>query len=103
MYQLLRFKSLDSLRVACDLFEEMAIDSRFGSPRSPNEPDALPHSTASAPSLRSRNSVYLPMARQNDGAAGSNVKVVVRVRDFLPRGKFIPSALSYNDWALMPG
>lgn len=69
----------------------MAICSRFGSPCSPRSPrydsDALPPSNASAPSLRSRNSVYVPMARVNDAAGAGNVKVVVRVRDFLPRGK----------------
>ena len=49
-------------------------------------------SSASSPSLRSREGVVVPIARE-DGAAsptpGGNVKVVVRVRKFLPRGKFI--------------
>ncbi|KAN0079228.1 P-loop containing nucleoside triphosphate hydrolase protein [Elaphomyces granulatus] len=45
-------------------------------------------STASSPSLRSRESVIVPVGRQ-DGVSsptpGGNVKVVVRVRGFLPR------------------
>jgi hypothetical protein len=46
-------------------------------------------STASVPSLRARESVAIP-ARHSDGVSsptpGGNVKVVVRVRKFLPRG-----------------
>lgn len=46
-------------------------------------------STASSPSLRAKESVAVPVGRQ-DGVAspspGGNVRVVVRVRKFLPRG-----------------
>lgn len=47
-------------------------------------------STASSPSLRARESISVPAGRQ-DGIAspapGGNVRVVVRVRKFLPRGR----------------
>ncbi|CRG84421.1 Kinesin-like protein unc-104 [Talaromyces islandicus] len=46
-------------------------------------------STASSPSLRSRESVIVPasgpLTLQSPGSGGGNVKVVVRVRAFLPR------------------
>src|SRR5438034_6071553 len=49
-------------------------------------------STASSPSLRSRESVVMP-AGMIDGAGstagGGNVRVVVRVRGFLPRGALL--------------
>lgn len=52
---------------------------------------AAMRSTASSPSLRSREGVVVPVDRQ-DGVSsptpGGNVKVVVRVRGFLPRGRF---------------
>jgi hypothetical protein len=41
-------------------------------------------SSASTPSLRSREGSVTPIGRMD--APGGNVKVVVRVRDFLPRG-----------------
>ena len=43
-------------------------------------------STASAPSLRSRESEPVPMGRNTPDNGGGNVKVVVRVRGFLSRG-----------------
>jgi hypothetical protein len=49
-------------------------------------------STASSPSLRSRESVVMPYP-MIDGACntsgGGNVRVVVRVRGFLPRGALL--------------
>ena len=45
-------------------------------------------STASSPSLRSRTPVTVPMTPPNLSTnPGGNVKVVVRVRNFLPRGQ----------------
>lgn len=44
-------------------------------------------STASSPSLRSKTPVNVPMAPSNLNPGG-NVKVVVRVRGFLPRGNY---------------
>ena len=89
MYAPLRHRFKDVLRNVCDLLAAMAIDHRLymQSPSYDFEPRPDPQSTASAPSLRSRHSVYLPMARQVDGPAGGNVKVVVRVRGYLPRGQ----------------
>ena len=48
-------------------------------------------SSASSPSLRSRESVVVPMERENGAASagGGNVRVVVRVRGFLPRGMLL--------------
>jgi hypothetical protein len=46
-------------------------------------------STASSPSLRARESVSVPVGRTDGSASpapGGNVRVVVRVRKFLPRG-----------------
>lgn len=46
-------------------------------------------STASSPSLRARESVVVPVSRAGtpvNGVGGGNVRVVVRVRGFLPRG-----------------
>jgi len=44
-------------------------------------------SSASTPSLRSRESEIVPMGRNTPDNGGGNVRVVVRVRGFLPRGK----------------
>ncbi len=45
-------------------------------------------STASSPSLRSRTPVSVPMTPMSSNTnPGGNVKVVVRVRGFLPRGE----------------
>ena len=44
-------------------------------------------SSASTPSLRSRESEVVPMGRATPDNAGGNVRVVVRVRGFLPRGR----------------
>lgn len=53
-----------------------------------------PVSGASTPSLRARHSVYIPMAQPGD--LQGNVKVVVRVRKFLPRGETTNSASPVN-------
>lgn len=49
-------------------------------------------STASSPSLRSRESVIVSTQgiRPASPSPGGNVKVVVRVRGFLPRGETFP-------------
>lgn len=47
---------------------------------------AAVRSSASTPSLRSREGSVTPLGRMMD-APGGNVKVVVRVRGFLPRGE----------------
>lgn len=43
-------------------------------------------SSASSPSLRSRESAVVPMGRSTPEVGGGNVRVVVRVRAFLQRG-----------------
>ena len=66
-------------------FKDMAIDPRAypgvvtGS--------QIKRSQASSPSLRSRESELVPMAPATSDNGGGNVRVVVRVRGFLPRGK----------------
>ena len=46
-------------------------------------------SSASTPSLRSRESELVPMGRATPDNGGGNVRVVVRVRGFLSRGILI--------------
>lgn len=51
-------------------------------------PQQMLKSSASTPSLRSRESEVVTMGRSGTpGNEGGNVRVVVRVRGFLPRGK----------------
>ena len=73
--------------LVCDIverFKDMAIDRR-GFPGIATELKSL-KSSASSPSLRSRESELVPMARAAPDNGGGNVKVVVRVRGFLARG-----------------
>ncbi len=57
---------------------------------------AIP-SSASSPSLRSKEMVVVPMASPMPATPGGNVKVVVRVRGFLQRGAntLIPDVPGY--------
>ena len=67
-----------------ELLKDMALDPRaFPGVAS----EARIKSSASAPSLRARESEVVSMGRSTPDNAGGNVKVVVRVRAFLPRGK----------------
>ena len=63
---------------------DMALDPR-GFPGIANEFRQL-KSSASTPSLRSKDSELVPMTRTTSESGGGNVRVVVRVRGFLPRG-----------------
>ena len=77
-------------RVICDIFnrlEEMALDPR-GFPGVAEVRQLK--SSASTPSLRSRESQLVPMGRSTPDNGGGNVRVVVRVRGFLPRGIIRP-------------
>lgn len=60
--------------------------------RSTNASSAALRSTASSPSLRAKEHVVMSPSRV-DGVAspspGGNVRVVVRVRNFLPRGMYL--------------
>ena len=51
--------------------------------------ETRPKSSASTPSLRSRDSEVMSVGRSTPDVGGGNVKVVVRVRAFLPRGTSI--------------
>ncbi|KAL8822430.1 MAG: hypothetical protein Q9191_006836, partial [Dirinaria sp. TL-2023a] len=64
----------------------MALDPR-GFPGIAPEVRPL-KSSASSPSLRSRESELVPMGRSTPENSGGNVRVVVRVRGFLPREPF---------------
>ena len=80
--QQLRYQEL-----ICDIaqrLEDMALDPR-GFPGVATEVRQL-KSSASTPSLRSRESEIVPMGRATPDNGGGNVRVVVRVRGFLPRG-----------------
>lgn len=83
----LRFEKL-TLEL-CKSLQDMALDYR-GFPGVVTEAQRPLHSSASTPSLRSRESELVPMARTGtpDGGGG-NVRVVVRVRGFLSRGMLI--------------
>ena len=64
--------------------KDMALDPR-AYPGVASEVRSL-KSSASTPSLRSRESEFVPMGRSTPDNGGGNVRVVVRVRGFLPRG-----------------
>lgn len=74
----------DSILAINDTLTGMALDPRL----MPGvASDMRLRSSASTPSLRSREGSVTPMGRMD--APGGNVRVVVRVRGFLPRGKEI--------------
>ena len=80
--QQLRFRDLiDTVAVA---FQDMALDPR-AYPGVATDFRSL-KSSASTPSLRSRESEIVPMGRSTADNGGGNVRVVVRVRGFLSRG-----------------
>lgn len=80
--QVVRFRSI--IREIVIQLEDMALDPR-AFPGVAAEVRKLT-SSASTPSLRSRESEMVPMGRGAPDNGGGNVRVVVRVRDFLPRG-----------------
>ena len=80
--QRLRYRSIFSdIQIRLQI---MALDPR-GFPGVASEVRQL-KSSASTPSLRSRESELVPMGRSTPDNGGGNVRVVVRVRGFLPRG-----------------
>ena len=82
----LRHRS-DILKIQQQL-RDMALDPRaFPGGGGGSSPDVSYRSTASAPSLRARESEVVAMGRNTPDNAGGNVKVVVRVRGFLQRGE----------------
>jgi len=82
MLQLYVQRSREIVDDISDKLREMALDTRL-MPATKPETRTI-RSSASTPSLRSRDGTIPPHARM-DG--GGNVRVVVRVRAFLPRGK----------------
>nr|AAO59305.1 kinesin [[Gibberella] fujikuroi var. moniliformis] len=85
MWVILRHRLHDSIDNANSILMTMALDSRLmPSPSSPSASfyEGRVHSSASTPSLRSRDAALSMPARME---GGGNVKVVVRVRAFLKR------------------
>ena len=93
MYATLCLRSKVSLEELCDAFDDftwkhrlhLAIDTTAMAQRAY-------HSTASSPSLRSREPVDMERPFTPPDADGGNVKVVVRVRKFIRRGMYYCSA-----------
>lgn len=82
--QRIRFKQLNA--ELCARLQGMALDY-CGFSGVATEAQRLLHSSASTPSMRSRESEFVTMARTGTpDTGGGNVRVVVRVRGFLPRG-----------------
>lgn len=90
MFTNTRLRYTDLISNIEGLLLDMALDARVYSAISSSQSSTTPGlSEASSPSLRSRESVIVPMGRTgtpDGGAGGGNVRVVVRVRGFLPRG-----------------
>jgi len=82
MYQNLQLRFNKIILDITDILFGMALDPR-AMPGVATEVRSM-RSSASTPSLRSRDGSITPMGRSD--APGGNVKVVVRVRGFLPRG-----------------
>lgn len=84
MHLIRRQRSAEVLEEAKHLLSDMALDSRLF-----RGLHSAPESTASMPSLRSSETT---LTNNNIGTMAndhsSNVKVVVRVRQFIPRGRF---------------
>lgn len=85
MYVLQRLRYHSILSAVQSQLQEMALDPR-AFPGVASEVRQSLKSSASTPSLRSRESELVPMGRATPDNGGGNVRVVVRVRGFLPRG-----------------
>lgn len=87
MWQILQQRFHDNLQDINDTLRTMALDARLmpaaASPSASPDGQRVVRSSASTPSLRSRDGT-MPMLARKDG--GGNVRVVVRVRAFLQRG-----------------
>lgn len=84
MYVSLRLRYSQIIQDITSQLVDMALDPR-AYPGIAAEVRQL-KSSASTPSLRSRESELVPMGRTTPENGGGNVRVVVRVRGFLPRG-----------------
>jgi hypothetical protein len=85
MYCILRQRSQQALLDLQELLVTMALDPRIASTLAASDARTV-RSSASTPSLRSRDG-SVPMLARMDG--GGNVRVVVRVRAFLKRGRLL--------------
>lgn len=94
MYALQQLRYHSILSDIQSQLQDMALDPR-AFPGVASEGRQL-KSSASTPSLRSRESELVPMGRATPDNGGGNVRVVVRVRGFLPRGS--PSLLRQRSW-----
>ncbi|KAI9837218.1 MAG: hypothetical protein M1819_000292 [Sarea resinae] len=92
-FQRLRYKEL--IEDIIVLLEDMANLEPRPFPSVASELRQL-KSSASTPSLRSRESAVIPMGRNMSENHGGNVRVVVRVRAFLPRGLSFPSCMTIS-------
>lgn len=81
MYVSLRLRYREAVEDIHEILNYMALDPRL-MPGVAAELRSV-RSSASTPSLRSRDSSVAPNMRMD---SGGNVRVVVRVRAFLPRG-----------------
>lgn len=84
MYALQQLRFREIVQCISSQLEDMALDPR-AFPGVAAEVRQL-KSSASTPSLRSRESEFVPLDRMTLDNGGGNVRVVVRVRGFLPRG-----------------
>ena len=105
MYTLLRLRSEASLEELCQAFEDYTWERMVSNEmanRALTTPDLhMYHSSASTPSLRSKEPIVEVMERPftpSEGEGG-NVKVVVRVRKFVKRGNIARRA--FGDPLLM--
>lgn len=85
MYANLQQRFRETIQHINDTLLDMALDPRL-MPGVAAEMRSI-RSSASTPSLRSREGSIAPIGRMD--APGGNVRVVVRVRGFLPRGKML--------------
>ena len=87
MYMLQRQRYQELISSIEEDLEAMALDLRaFPGVVSGSQ---LLKSSASTPSLRSRESELVEMGRSTPDNGAGNVRVVVRVRGFLPRGTYL--------------
>lgn len=92
MYTYLRLRSEASLKELCQAFDDYSWERLVLNEmahRALTTPDMRTyHSSASTPSLRSKEPVVEVLERPSTpmGDEGGNVKVVVRVRKFIKRG-----------------
>lgn len=86
MYNILEQRFHDIITDIGETLIGMSVDPRLMPNVATNEvAQRTVRSSASTPSLRSRDGTVPPHARMDPGG---NVRVVVRVRAFLPRGKY---------------